>query len=226
LKKLKISEPLNYLIGFTDFLGAKIDLSKKTFIPRPETEFWVKRAIKTINYNLNNRRNYEVKVLDMFSGSGCIGVAILLHLKNAEVSFVDRKKNCLEQIKINLNINRIKAKRYKIIKSNLFSKIKGKYDYIFANPPYVARNKISQVQESVLKFEPRQALFGGLDGLFYIKRFLKQAKNFLKPKGGVFMEFSPEQRNKIGELLKKNGYKNWEFYKDQFNRWRWVEALI
>jgi release factor glutamine methyltransferase len=73
-----------------------------------------------------------------------------------------------------------------------------------------------------LQYEPRSALFGGDDGLFYIKKFLKQAKHFLQPNGKIFMEFSPEQKIKIGELLKKYNYKGWEFSKDQFDRARYV----
>ena len=235
IERLNGDEPLDYVIGFTKF-GAppgscKIDLSKKPLIPRPETEFWVKEAIKEIRVSseftpwrkfCHKHKIYKIRVLDIFSGSGCIGVAVLKHIKNSKVDFSDSDKNCLEQIKINLKINKIKENRFKAIQSDVFKNIKSKYDFIFANPPYVAVKNKNKIQKSVLKYEPRQALFGGGDGLFYIRKFLKQAKNYLNSGGVIFMEFSPEQKKQIEKLILKYKYKNYKFYKDQHKRWRWA----
>ncbi len=246
IKRLKEGEPLDYIIGFRKFLGCKIDLSKKPLIPRTETEFWVGKTLKKINHNFSDRVKYDVRVLDIFAGSGCIGIAVLKNIKNSKVVFADKDKKCLVQIKINLKLNKLATpsfiraniirgenKRYAVVESDVFNNIKARlasypgfsearFDYIFANPPYIAKRKINQVQKSVLKFEPKQALFGGTDGLIYIKKFLKKAKDYLNWGGKVFMEFSPEQKNKIDQLLKKNGYKKWQFHKDQYGKWRWV----
>jgi release factor glutamine methyltransferase len=215
----KESEPLEYIRGFAEFLGCKIDLSlpagrqvKRPLIPRPETEFWVEKAIASINKNsrvFSVRQKHDLKILDIFCGSGCIGLAIVRHVKNAKVTFADKYKY-------------IDTPNF--IRSDLFSNIKGKFDYIFANPPYVATKWKHKVQKSVLEYEPHSALFAGPDGLFYIKKFLKQAKRFLRPNGKIFMEFSPEQKEEIESLLKKFKYKKWVFRQDQFDRWRWVEV--
>ncbi len=218
VKRLEKGEPLDYVIGFKEFLGCKIDLSKKVLIPRPETEFWTAFAIDEIK----NKKQKNIKVLDLFSGSGCVGVAILKNFRTAKVDFADKDKNAILQIKINLKNNFINKKRYKIIKSDIFKNIKDKYNFIFANPPYIPIARKNKIQKSVLKYEPKLALFGGEDGLKYINKFLKDAKKYLNSDGKIFMEFDYIQKNKIEKLLKKYKYKNWEFKKDQYGKYRWV----
>jgi len=242
LKRLKKLEPVDYVIGFKEFLGCKIDLSKKPLIPRPETEFWVSQAleevkkavafkkssedVKSIVQRSWGHENYKLKALDVFSGSGCIGVSALVHGPNLLCDFVEKDGKAILQIKINLKNNFVDSKRYKIIKSDIFSKVKGKYDFIFANPPYIPTKNKNRIQKSVLKYEPKIALFGGKDGMLFINKFLKQAKNHLNANGKIFMEFDSPQKNKIEKLIKKIGYKKSEFYQDQYGRFRWVVIFL
>jgi release factor glutamine methyltransferase len=240
IKRLNDGEPLDYVIGFTEFLGCKIDLSKKTLIPRQETEFWVEELID----NIRAHKGKIIRCLDLFSGSGCIGIAVLKNVPVLLCDMADSQNKCLEQIKINCKLNNINTKRYRVIKSNIFSGIRGKasfakgfggpkYDYIFANPPYIPKTRKRGIQKSVLNFEPKEALFAGNDGLFYIRKFLKVAKKYLrKPSsakasawqgGKIYMEFDCTQKKEIEKLIKKYKYSNYEFYKDQFKKWRWVE---
>ncbi len=210
LKRLKKGEPVDYIIGFVDFLNSKIDLSLKPLIPRQETEFWTEKIIKKIG----SKKAY---CLDLFSGSGCIGVSILKNTKNTKVDFAEIDKNLLKQIDINLKINKINKKRYKIFYSNVFSGVKNKYDYIFANPPYISKKRINKVQKSVINFEPKKALFGGENGLKYINIFLKDVNKYLKKEGVIYLEFDSSQKNKI-EKIEKSA----KFYKDQYGKWRYL----
>ena len=221
---MKLKIPIEYEKSFIKFLNCKIDLRKKVFIPRIETEFWVKKAINELKIE-----NCKLKIdaLDIFAGSGCIGIAILKNIKNSYVDFADTDKKAIGQIKINLKLNKIPRERYRIYKSDLFEKIKNKnYNYIFANPPYVAKERLKEVQPSVLKYEPKTSFLAGKRGLFYIRKFLKEAKRFLKERGTVYLEFDPLQKKEIEDILKKKGYKNFKFFKDQFKKYRFVKVQI
>jgi release factor glutamine methyltransferase len=217
--------PKEYKKGKINFLGCKIDLRKKVFIPRAETKFWVKKALKECKLKIKNWRLKKPKFLDIFAGSGFIGIAILKNIKNSYVDFVDIDKKAIEQIKINLRLNKISENRYKIYQSNLFEKIKNKkYNFIFANPPYVAKERINEVQKSVLLYEPRISIFGGKDGLFLIRKFLNESKNHLRKKGLIFMEFDPLQKEEIKKILEKLNFKSFSFFKDQFKSFRFLLA--
>lgn len=220
IKRLKKGEPVAYVIGFVDFLGCKIDLSFRPLIPRPETEFWTEKAIEDIKKSGRKK----VRCLDIFAGSGCIGVAVLKHAPAAVVDFAEKDKKFLEQIKLNAKLNIVSSKRYKLIQTDIFSRISSRYDYIFANPPYVAKIKKARVQRSVLEWEPSRAIFGGRDGLFYVRKFLKEAEKHLAVGGKIYMEFDSRQKNEIAGILKRRGYGNVNFYKDQYGRWRYLTA--
>ena len=222
---MKTEIPNEYLKGFIKFLNCKIDLRNRVFIPRIETEFWIKKALTEIQKTANKRQ--KTKILDIFAGSGCIGIAILKNIKNSRVDFVDIDEKAIAQIKINLKLNGISPKKYRVIKSNLFEKIKGeKYDFIFANPPYVAKERLNEVQPSVLKYEPKRAILAGKKGLIYIRRFLRGAKKNLKPKGIIYLEIDPQQKEEINEILKRKKYNKFNFLKDQFKKYRWVKITI
>jgi len=205
--------PEDYRIGYKYFLGAKIDLSKRPFIPREETEHWVSLAIKEIKKNSI--------CLDLFSGSGCIGVSVLKNVNNSYCDFGEKEDLFLEQIKINLDLNGIDKNRYSLIKTDIFSNIEKQYDFILANPPYVALNRVNEVGEDVKTYEPHIALFSGEEGLDAITEFLSKAKMFLKEKGVIYMEFDEKQLKDIEEIIKGN-YSKCEFLKDQFNKYRFV----
>lgn len=202
------------------FLGCKISISKKVFEPRQETEYWVKGFLK----ELKILKDSQIKVLDIFAGSGCAGIAVLKNTKNAFVDFSDIDENALDQIKTNLSLNNIKKSRFNIFKSDIFSDLNSKkWDFILANPPYVALRRISEVQKEVLEKDPHIALFSGDDGMLHIKKFLNRAKKHLNQKGKIYMEFDPFQKKEIERILIENKYK-YQFKKDQFKKIRYLIA--
>jgi len=228
---MKSEEPLDYRIGWREFLGCRIDLSTRPLIPRDETEFWLAEALKEIKQGPTAGK----QVLDLFAGSGCIGLAVLKHCPGVGVTFGEREAKFCAQILKNIKLNPpakfdslttlespLKGSSVnEIISTDIFSKIKGKFDYLFANPPYVA-TKRSRIQTSVRDWEPAEALLAGADGLAVIRPFLAEAKNHLRPGGKIYLEFGYGQKGALEKLLRRNGYKTWSFHRDQFGRWRWV----
>lgn len=166
-------------------------------------------------------------VLDLFSGAGFIGIAVLKACPELcrRVDFGDIDKKALKQIKTNLKLNKINLKRVKIIETNIFSSIKEKYDFILANPPYIAQKRLDEVQLSVKKYEPKIAWFGGKKGLAITSKFIQKAKNFLKENGIIYLEIDTQQKRDVENLLRKYNYSKFTFGKDQFGKYRWVKII-
>jgi HemK-like putative methylase len=213
--------PEEYRKGFAMFLGCKIGLSRRPLIPRPETEFWTQRAIADM------KNAGSIHMLDIFSGSGCVGIAAAKRLPGIKIDLADIDPAAVEQIKINLDINGIAKDRARVFESDIFTGIprNTRYDAILANPPYIDPARIGEVQRAVLDYEPHRALFAGKSGLEIIEKFLKQAKYFLKTGGFTYIEFDPLQKDCIGVTLKKEKYSSFEFFKDQFVRWRFAKIV-
>lgn len=223
LKRLELGEPVAYIIGFVDFLNCKIDLSFKPLIPRPETEYWVEQIIN----KLKKDSKTEIKCLDIFAGSGCVGIALLKNLPAVKMVFMEKSERFCEQIAKNLKLNDIPKERYEIIRSNVFRPVSGEvftdqFDYILANPPYIPLDRKDKLDKSVTDWEPPEALFAKDNGLFLIKRFIAEVKKYLKPAGLVCLEFDVSQNLVIKDLLVSSGFSSHTFYKDQYSRWRYV----
>ena len=204
--------PEDYKRGFKEFLGVKVDLSFRPLIPREETEEWVKYAIKEI----------KGECLDLFAGSGCIGLSVLKNVPNLICDFGDKEPSFLKGIEKSAEENGIEKERFNLIETDIFSNISKKYDYILANPPYVAESRKDEVGEDVKMFEPAIALYGGNDGMDIIRKFLNEAKDYLKEKGIIYMEFDPGQKELIEEIIKEK-YSKFEFFKDKYNKYRVVK---
>lgn len=213
LKKLELGTPLAYLIGNVPFLGLIIDLKYRPLIPRPETEYWVDYCIKKYI-----PENTPVSTLDIFSGSGCIGLAIAKNRQYSHILCADIKKENIDQIKKNILLNSIPETQVKVFESNIFENIpKQKFDFIFANPPYISKERKETVQDSVLEYEDHLALFAEDDGLFFIKKCIENTSEFLQENGYMFIEFDPWQKELLENYIQtKNLY--YEFLCDQYQK--------
>jgi len=204
--------PEDYKRGYKEFLGVKVDLFFRPLIPREETEDWVEEVMGEI----------KGECLDLFAGSGCIGLSILKNVPDSTCDFGDKENSFLKGIKKSVEENRIEKERFNLIKTDVFSNVSKKYDFILANPPYVAESRMDEVGEDVKIFEPPIALYGGSDGMEIIKKFLNEASDYLKEKGIIYMEFDPEQKNWIEEII-KDKYSSFEFLKDRYGKYRFVK---
>jgi release factor glutamine methyltransferase len=220
--------PEAYKKGYTDFLGTRIDLSKRPLIPREETEYWVALAIEEIKKRIDLSKR-PMTCLDLFSGSGCVGIAVLSKVSETRFDFGEIADDFLDQIRINLDLNRIDSARYAIVKSDVFSAIIGKYDFILANPPYVATARTDEIGEDVKAYEPMIALLAGTEGMDLIKTFLDGASDHLEEKGVVYMEMDPQQKEAVSRIMDESvenkKYSSYEFLNDQFGRTRVLKII-
>lgn len=215
LTRLEQGEPVAYVIGHVPFLGATIGLASRPLIPRPETEFWVENVIKKTR---REHQGGELKCLDIFAGSGCIGIAMLTHLPFTQVTFAEKDPSHVKQINKNIEHNGILKERASVYESDIFSNIPvAQFDLILANPPYVSEDRRHTVQDSVIAWEPEEAVFAPENGLGLIARLIDGAKQYLAPHGALYIEFDPPQKTHIEELAKTHGYTVF-FEKDQYGR--------
>lgn len=213
----KINEgyPLQYAIGEWNFYGLDLLVDKRALIPRYETEILVDLII---NDNSNNK-----KILDIGTGSGAISLALSKNLKDSKVIGVDISKNAIDlanENKIKLNINNVEFKE-----SDIFSNIEEKFDIIVSNPPYINKEDFEKL-DNKLYYEPQNALYGGEDGLYFYKRIIKNAKNFLNKNGKIYLEIGYDQKDSISDLLEEYGYKQIKSYKDFNDFDRIIKACI
>ncbi len=217
VKRIESGEPLDHIIGFTPFLNCIIDLSFRPLIPRTETEFWVEKALKDLK-----QKEGPFEILDLFSGSGCIGIALLKHLPNSTVDLGEYDQKLLLQISKNLEKNGLEKHHFNIFKTNCFDNVPPKkYDYIFANPPYLSKDRLYDIQLSVKQYEPHRALFAPDNGLFFIKKLISESSQHLKQGGVLYIEFDTFQKEYIESYIPRDEY-DFSFRKDQFENWRVV----
>ena len=197
-KMYKEDYPVEYLLNRSYFYKEEYFVNENVLIPRNDTEILVDKAIEYISkYNLKN-------MLDMCSGSGCIGISVSKNSDIEKVTLVDVSKEAINISKKNAKINNVETK-INYINSNLFEKVskENKFDIIVSNPPYIKTNKLKDLDKSV-KYEPKIALDGGVDGLKFYKKILNQSKNYLNNNGYIMFEIGFDELEDIKNIIAKD----------------------
>lgn len=207
-KHIKEDVPLSHLAGFEYFYDRKFKVTKDVLSPRMETEELIYKVIEYIkSINKNN-----IKILDLCTGSGIIGITLRKELesKSLEVVASDISEEALKVAKENAIMNEAEVK---FIQSDIFENINEKFDIIVSNPPYIAYNDKITMEDNVLNYDPHLALFAEEDGMYFYREIVENAKEYLEEDGVVFFEIGYDQREKILKLANDNGFKA-EVYKD------------
>ena len=187
--------PLQYITNSQEFMKLNFFVNENVLIPQPDTEVLVEEVIKIAQIES------KTKILDICTGSGCIGVSLAYYLKNAKITMSDISKNAIEIAKKNAKKNKV-LEQTNFIKSDLFENIKEKFDIIVSNPPYIETDVIKNLSKQVQN-EPKIALDGGEDGLLFYRKLISEAPNFLNDNGYLCMEIGYDQKEKVIELAKQ-----------------------
>ncbi len=191
--------PLWYVYGDTDFCGYKIKVDERVLIPRPETEEMVMMAVAAAEENSN--------VLDLCTGSGAIAVAVYKELERSgrpcKMTAVDISADALALAKENAAENEADIL---FIQSDLFSRIRGRFDVIISNPPYIPSAEIDTLQTEVKDYEPRLALDGGEDGLDFYRKIAANVSKYINRGGLLIMEVGAGEAQEVVKLFKGHSY--------------------
>lgn len=190
--------PLQYILGKQNFFNEEYFVNENVLIPRQDTEILVETAI---SYILKNNYNY---LLDMCTGSGCVGISIANNSNVKKIDLVDVSKEALKVASKNICLNDVK-KDINVIHSDLFSKLDSrnkKYDIIVSNPPYIKKKDLDTLEKQV-KNEPILALDGGEDGMYFYDKILDEARNYLNKNSLVIFEIGYDELEDIIEVIKK-----------------------
>ena len=189
--------PLWYIVGDTEFFGCKIKVDERALIPRPETELLADYTVKSVEDG--------DKVLDMCTGSGCIAISVARRCAKRRVSVTaaDISDAAIMLARENAQLNGVNVD---FVQSDLFTNVRGRFNVIVCNPPYIRSDEIASLQKEVREFEPRIALDGGADGLDFYRRIAKSIRSYLARDGVLLLECGEGQTEEILKIFGKCSY--------------------
>ena len=220
-QRLLKEEPLPYVLGEWEFYGLNLYVNENVLIPRDDTCAVVSLAINQALFLPESPR-----ILDLCTGSGCIGLAVASRVKDARVTLADVSKDALAVAKKNIMAHKMSA-RVSCIHADALKPapaVLGKFDMIISNPPYIPNRELEELPISVRDYEPHLALFGGDDGLNFYRSISRNYAEALKPGGYLAFEFGDDQGDDVCRILEECGYTIIERAKDFNDRERAVLA--
>ena len=221
LARLLNEEPLAYVLGEWDFYGMTLKVNKDVLIPRDDTCAVVELALEEAQ-----KRTGELRVLDLCTGSGCIGLAIAKNVPSARVTLADISSAALAVAKENVMRQKLSS-RVACTIADALSKppaFLGKFDLIISNPPYITTREMTELPKSVDDYEPHLAVECGVDGLIFYRTIAENYRHFLKDDGVLCFEFGEGQGDDVSRILTENGFTVLNRTKDYNERERAISA--
>lgn len=204
IKKRAERVPLQYITGEQEFMGLMFRVNSNVLIPRQDTETLVEEALKVVRPGM--------KIMDMCTGSGCVLISILKNAHDIEGIGYDISKQAINVAKENAKLNEVPAV---FERSDLFEDVvENDFDVIVSNPPYIPTDVIATLMPEVAEFEPREALDGKGDGLYFYSKILEQCKNYMKPDGYVLFEIGCKQGDSVSTMMRLAGFSEVHVIKD------------
>ena len=235
LSRLKTQEPIQYILGETEFFGLPFKVNKHTLIPRPETEElveWILSDLKnktnvssSMSLRAESRGNKSLSILEIGTGTGCIPISLSINLPNAKITAIEISPEALKIAKQNATLNNVEIE---FIDQDILSteKLPQQFDIIVSNPPYVRNLEKEEIQPNVLENEPHLALFvDDLNPLVFYKKIADLAKNHLTKNGVLYFEINQYLGKETLDMLSKKGF-NSELKKDVFGNDRMTKSMI
>ncbi|MDD6209066.1 MAG: peptide chain release factor N(5)-glutamine methyltransferase [Bacteroidales bacterium] len=221
LTRLLKEEPIQYILGETEFSNLTFAVTPDVLIPRPETEELVEKI-------LSDQKNKKIKILDIGTGSGCIAITLKKYLRNAEVYAIDISEKAIEIAKLNATHNYIEVSFFQHDIFRPLSQIPDfpeTFDLIVSNPPYVMEAEKEIMQNNVLNFEPHTALFvPDKTPLLFYRRIAEVAMSYLCKNGSLYLEINALLGQETSRLIEEYGFKDIEIIKDLSNKERFIKA--
>lgn len=223
LQRRLAGEPIAYIVGEWEFYGLTLTVNPDVLIPRPDTELLVERGILAV------RDLPQARVLDLCTGSGCVGLALAYNSPQAQVVLADWSKKALEVARQNLLRCQL-TDQVALVQANALedpARELGDFDLILCNPPYIPRRVVEEELDlSVRGYEPHMALDGGEDGLDFYRAITLHWKWALRSGGKLAFEIGYDQSQAVEQLMRERGFVQVRSFRDPGGHWRVVEGIL
>ena len=224
--RLRANEPIQYIIGETEFYGRKFKVTPDTLIPRTETEELVQLTVISYQLITNNFKN-PIHILDIGTGSGCIAISLACELPNSQVYAYDISEEALKVARENATINNVNVFFEKVDVLSSSTVHHSPFTVIVSNPPYVMNAEKLEMEQNVLDYEPHLALFvDDSNPLIFYKAIAEFASKNLIDKGLCIVEVNQAFGLETTELFWNQGFRSVEVVKDMFGKDRMVKAIL
>ena len=223
LQRRLAGEPIAYIAGEWEFYGLTLTVNPDVLIPRPDTELLVERGILAV------RDLPQARVLDLCTGSGCVGLALAYNCPQAQVVLADWSEKALEVARQNLLRCQL-TDQVALVQANALedpARELGDFDLILCNPPYIPRRVVEEELDlSVRGYEPHMALDGGEDGLDFYRAITLHWKWALRSGGKLAFEIGYDQSQAVEQLMRERGFVQVRSFRDPGGHWRVVEGIL